>query len=76
LLQLIKRKPDAVNLDKRATLIEQLSSNQSLAKHLEYLYAAWGNGTSEKYRYNKPLDYDKNHFLINHLQNLRLTNPL
>ncbi|TGN99805.1 hypothetical protein PN36_33380 [Candidatus Thiomargarita nelsonii] len=34
LLQLIKRKPEAVALDKRARLIEQLSSNQSLAKHL------------------------------------------
>ncbi|MEK8016056.1 MAG: type II TA system antitoxin MqsA family protein [Candidatus Parabeggiatoa sp.] len=72
LLQLIKRKPEAVNLDKRATLIEQLSSNQSLAKHLEYLYAAWGNDTSA--RYNKPLDYDKKQLLINHLQILRTVN--
>jgi len=57
LLQLIKRKPNTVSSDKRATLIEQLSSNQSLAKHLEYLYAAWGNDTSEKERYNKLLDF-------------------
>ena len=76
LLQLIKRKPDAVSSDKRATLIEQLSSNQSLAKHLEYLYAAWGNDTSEKERYNKLLDYDKKHFLINQLQILRTVNSL
>jgi hypothetical protein len=69
LLQLIKRKPEAVNSDKRATLIEQLSSNQSLAKHLEYLYLVWGSGTSA--RYNKSLDYDKKQFLINHLQILR-----
>lgn len=53
LLQLIKRKPDAVNSDKRAILIEQLSSNQSLAKHLEYLYALLGNGISACY--NKPV---------------------
>ncbi len=53
LLQLIKRKPEAVNSDKRATLIEQLSSNQSLAKHLESLYAVLGNGISACY--NKPV---------------------
>jgi putative zinc finger/helix-turn-helix YgiT family protein len=42
LLQLIERKPEAVSEAKRATLIEQLSSNHSLAMHLEPLYAAYG----------------------------------
>ena len=71
LLQLIKRKPEAVNLDKRATLIEQLSSNQSLAKHLEYLYAVWGSGPLEKISGNRPLDYDNKQLLINQLQILK-----
>jgi putative zinc finger/helix-turn-helix YgiT family protein len=72
LLQLIKRKPEAVDFAKRATLIEQLSSNQSLAKHLEYLYAAyWQNGTSEKFMSNKHLDFEKKQFLIKQLQILK-----
>jgi len=71
LLQLIKRKPDAINSDKRTGLIEQLLSNQSLAKHLEYLYAVWGSGTSEQDSYNEPLDNDKKQLLINSLQILR-----
>jgi putative zinc finger/helix-turn-helix YgiT family protein len=71
LLQLIKRKPDALHSDKRTHLIEQLSSNQSLATHLEYLYAVWGSGTSEPERYNEPLDNDKKQLLINYLQILR-----
>jgi len=70
LLQLIKRKPEAVALDKRARLIEQLSSNQSLAKHLEYLYAAYcGNGTAISS--DKKLDFEKKEFLIKQLQILR-----
>jgi putative zinc finger/helix-turn-helix YgiT family protein len=72
LLQLVKRKPEAINLDKRAILIEKLSSNQSLAKHLEYLYAVWGSGTLEKEHDNKPLDNDKKQLLINHLQILKM----
>ncbi|WP_069470505.1 type II toxin-antitoxin system MqsA family antitoxin [Candidatus Marithrix sp. Canyon 246] len=62
LLQLIKRKPEAVNSDKRATLIEQLSSNQSLEKHLDYLYAAWGNRRSEA-NDNNLLDSNKKQIL-------------
>lgn len=73
LLQLIKRKPEAVNSDKLASLIEQLSSNQSLAKHLDYLYSAWGNRTSEVID-NNPLDYNKKQILINQLQILKTVN--
>lgn len=71
LLQLVKRKPKAINSDKRAILIEKLSSNQSLATHLEYLYAVWGSGTSEKDHDDKPLDNDKKQLLINYLQMLK-----
>jgi putative zinc finger/helix-turn-helix YgiT family protein len=75
LLQLIRRKPEAVNFAKRATLIEQLSSNQSLATHLDYLYAAYGGtDTLEPARYHKPLEDDKKQDLINHLQILRTLN--
>lgn len=72
LLQLIKRKPSAVNSDKRASLIEELSSNQSLAKHLDYIYSAWGNRTSEVID-NNPLDSNKKQILMNQLLQILIT---